>query len=32
LLVNLLKPKRERERKSIVFVRRFPGYARSSFW
>jgi hypothetical protein len=23
---------RERERKSIIFVRRFPGYARSSFW
>jgi hypothetical protein len=26
--INPLKPKK----KSIIFVRRFPGYARSSFW
>jgi hypothetical protein len=29
---NPLKQKPREERKSIIFVRRFPGYASSSFW
>jgi hypothetical protein len=32
-VINRLKPTpREREREHYFFVRRFPGYGRSSFW